>query len=610
MRPFVLLLVLPMIAAEVHAQPDATQSSRNVKPVLKSIYAGVHALNEFQKPNTQATVLVFLGIECPVSKQYVSRLQEIHAQFAPQNVTLLALFPDASVDLFRMAEFAQDNDIPVPVLQDCQHRLADSYDVHTVPEVVVLDAKLHKRYQGAIDDQFKKGGRRAAPTQNYLVNALTQLLAGQEVKVPTTSASGCPIESRSPSPPKLGLTYYKNIAPVVQKNCQPCHRPNGVAPFELLTYEDVAENSEKIGEVIAERRMPPWHGILNPQFGKLNNDRRLSDDEINQLLSWIAEGALPGNPNDEPPPIRWPRPEDWGIGVPDYVYKIEPFRVPKSGSLDYQFFRVKLDFPEDRWFQAVEVRPGTPEVVHHIVLHVVPASDRKFSGLAGMALLYGLNAEQAHLINDYIPGDTYNAKVYPSDQAVRIPKHTDLIYEIHYTPNNRAATTDQSMVAFRWAERAPREEVFATVFRKPIGRFRIPPYHHHYRIEDTYFFPHDIELDAVRPHFHLRGKSFRLEMIERNPNTDEIEQRTTILSVPIWDPNWQRSYELATPIRIPAGTELLATGHFDNSELNPNNPDPSAEIQWGQQMNDEMFSTRFKYRVVNPVERNQHASAR
>jgi hypothetical protein len=600
MRQFVTTTIglFMFFAAIAQAEPVSIPKSTSTKPMLKSIYAGVHSLSDFQTPDTKATVLIFLGLECPVSKQYIPRLQSLHNEFRSQHIQFLALFPDAGVDLFRMATFGHDNDIPFPVLQDYEHRLADVLEVTVVPEVVVLDAKMEKRYQGAIDDQFKKRGRLPTPTRPYLKNAITQLLAGQEIEVPTSTASGCPVERNSPMPATKGHTYHKDIAPLVQKNCQPCHRPQGVAPFQLLTYDDVSDNVEKIKEVISERRMPPWHGILNSQFGQLRNDKRLSEEEINKMLGWIDEGAPPGNPQDEPPPIRWPDPTEWAIGKPDYVYKIEPFRVPKTGVLDYQFFRVKLDLPEDRWFQAVEVRPGSPDVVHHIVLHIVPAGDRKFTGFAGMAALYGVNAERARLINDYIPGDTYNAKTYPADQAVRIPKNTDLIYEIHYTPNNRAETTDQSMVAFKWAPQPPREEVMATVFRKPIGRFRIPAHHSHYRIEDTYFFPHDVELDAVRPHFHLRGKSYRLEMIERNPKTDEIEKRTTILSVPIYDPNWQRSYELATPLRIPAGTELLATGYFDNSDLNPNNPDPSAVVEWGQQINDEMFSTRFKYRVV------------
>lgn len=597
-----LLLILAVAPCYCCAEPVAIPTSAEKRPVLKSIYGGTHQLSEFRQGETKAIVLVFLGLECPVSRQYLPRLREIHEQFVQQHVRVLGLYPDARVDLVSMAACAHDNNIPFPVLQDYEHRLADALGVTTVPEVVLLNHQLEKIYQGAIDNQFKRGGRLAQASQHYLVDSLNQTLNGEPVANSYMPPSGCPIERKRPGPVKKGLSYYKDVAPIVQKNCQSCHRTGGVAPFELLSYDDVAGNAEKIKEVVSERRMPPWHGRLNPQFGKLLNDKSLPESDINTFLAWVDEGSPAGDPLDGPAPIRWPAADEWTIGKPDYVYKIDrPFRIPKSGVLDYQFFRVRLNHPEDRWFQAIEVRPGNPEVVHHIVLHIVPADSREYTGLMGMALLYGVNAERGRMINDYIPGDTYNAKVYPPHQAVCIPKNTDLIYEIHYTPNNREATTDQSMVAFKWAPRPPAEEVFATVFRKPIGRFRIPAQHHHFQIEDTYFFPHDIELDAVRPHFHLRGKSYRLEMIERDKQTDEIVKRTTIISVPIYDPNWQRSYELETPLRIPAGTELLATGHFDNSTLNPNNPDPTIDVEWGQQIYDEMFSTRFKYRLAKKI---------
>jgi hypothetical protein len=135
----------------------------------------------------------------------------------------------------------------------------------------------------------------------------------------------------------------------------------------------------------------------------------------------------------------------------------------------------------------------------------------------------------------------------------------------------------------------------------------VPPFESHYRVEDSYYFENDVVIDAIRPHYHLRGRSYRLEIVQRNPQTDEIEERQTVLSVPIFDQGWQRTYELETPLELPAGTELLATGIFDNSDLNPNNPDPSAEVVWGQQTTDEMFSTRFKYRLAD---KTKHSTAK
>jgi hypothetical protein len=576
-------------------------ASPSHRPRLKSIYSGVHDLTEFVAQGKRGVVLVFLGTECPVARQYLPRLKELHGEYHLQGVRFLGIYSDIGVNVHKMATHAHDEDIPFPVLLDENHRLADLLEVHVTPEVVLLDGRLKVRYQGAIDNQYQKHGRKAAATANYLSDALGSLIKGDSISQAYAPASGCPIERRTPQRSPRELTYHRDVAPIVHKHCQVCHRVQGAGPFELASYDDVAYNSEKIREVVSDRRMPPWHGVLNPHFGKLQNDMRLTADQVATIVDWIDAGARAGDPADAPAPIRWPGAEEWGIGQPDFVYRMpQPFAVPKSGTLEYQFFRVKLDLDQDRWFRAVEIKPGNPEVVHHVTLHVAPSlSQQRFGGVAIMAQLYGLNGERAHLINDFVPGDTYNAKIYPPEQAVLIPKHSDLIFEVHYTPNNRAATTDQSMVAFQWAQAPPREQVHTKVFRRPTGGFRIPPHDSHYRLEDTYHFEHDVEIDAIRPHFHLRGKSFRLELIERDPQTDEIRQRRTVLSVPVFDPAWQRTYELATPLALAAGTELLATGHFDNSSLNPNNPDPSAEVTWGQQTTDEMFSTRFKFRIVS-----------
>ena len=595
-----LLLAAAGAAALRAASPlDALEPAR--QPRLKSIYSGVHDLRELLGKQGRGLAVVFLGTECPVARQYLPKLNELSREYRAQGVQFVGIYSDAGVTVFRMAQHAHDQDISFPVLQDVEHRLADVLQVTTTPEVVVLDARLEKSYQGAIDDQFSRHGQRPAATENYLRDALAALVKGEQPQRRQVPASGCPLERTAPRRSSDPRTYYKDVAPIVQQHCQVCHRAGGPGPFELLTYNDVAYNAEKIREVVMDRRMPPWHGLLNAEFGALLNDKRLSADEIETLVAWIDGGAAEGRRSDAPPSRRWPAAGDWEIGQPDFVYRIpQPFRVPKSGTLEYQFFRVKLDLAEDRWFRAVDIKPGNPEVVHHISLHLAPATnDQSYGGLAAMALLYGLNGELARVINDFVPGDTYNAKTYPPDQAVRIPKHTDLIFEVHYTPNGRAATTDQSMVAFQWAAAPPPHEVLTTVFRVPIGGFRIPPRDPHFRMEDTYYFAHDVEIDAIRPHYHLRGKSYRLELIERDPETDEITSRRTILSVPVFDQAWQRTYELARPLHISAGAELLATGHFDNSALNPNNPDPSAEVVWGQQTRTgEMFSTRFKYRRV------------
>ena len=602
MRHLLLATLLLWVSASTTTATiiEIPQSSAE-RPKLKSIYGVTHGLAELMDAQTQAMVFIFTDVDCPVAQLYLSRLKEMHAAYAAKGVKFFAIYPNARTEIPEMAKHAHDANLPYPAFADTEHRLADLLDAEVTPEAVVLNADWEKTYQGAIDNQFKRQGRRATASVHYLRNAIEETISGQTPKVQSMPPSGCPIERLKKLPPKSDLTYHRDIAPLMQKHCQSCHRAGGVAPFELTNYEDAYYSAERIAENVVERRMPPWHGFLNSKYGKLQHDARLSEAEIRTINDWASSGAAEGDPAEAPPEKVWPDEESWEIGTPDYVYATEGYLVPKTGILDYQFFRVKLGFDEDRWFRAVEVKPGSTEVVHHVGLHVVPSNDKEYGSFSGMADLYGLNTEGAVLINDYVPGDTYNAKRYPPGQAVRIPKNSDLIFEIHYTPNHREEVFDKSRVGFIWADKTPQEEVYTKVFRKPIGRFSIPPHAGHHTMQDSCYFKHDVLIDAIRPHFHYRGKSFRLEQITRDPETDQIVQRNTILTVPVWDPDWQRTYELETPLQLNAGTELLATGVFDNSYLNPNNPDPSVAVHYGQQTSDEMFSVRYKFRHAKPT---------
>lgn len=585
-----------LLAAPALAGPGWLANARGDQPRLKSIYCEEHTLEEFVEPDATAVVLVFMGIECPVVRQYVPRLNELFHEHESRGVRFLAVFSNAGDHVAAIARYSEQSELAFPVYLDREHRLADQLGVEMMSEVVVLNHSLEKVYQGAIDNQFKKRGKLASAAENYLADVLRQLTSNLAVARSFMPASGCRIERNDPLKADSTLTYCKDIAPLIQKHCQSCHRPGEVGPFELLSYADVCNHSETIEEVVLDRRMPPWHGELNETFGKLRNDKRLTDDEVQTIVAWIRGGAAKGDPAIAPRPVNWPSPGAWSIGKPDFVYQMtKPFTVPATGVINYQFFRVSMNMKTDCWVQAIEVRPGNREVVHHIGLHIAPAGDADFSGL-GMAALFGLSGDRSQPLNDYVPGDLCNHKEYPPGRAVRIPKGSDLIFEVHYTPNGKAAP-DQSKVAIRWASGAPAEEVHTQVFRKKRGGFRIPAGNPHYRMEDTYYFERDVLLDSIRPHLHARAKSYRLELIERDPTTDEVTHRETVLTVPIFDMNWQRTYELETPLLIPAGSELVATAYFDNSRFNPNNPDPTTDVFWGLQSSDEMFSTRVQYRL-------------
>src|SRR5207245_2853228 len=167
---------------------------------------------------------------------------------------------------------------------------------------------------------------------------------------PTTSASA--------------PTFTKDVAPILQKKCQVCHRPGEAGPFSMLTYEQTRPWAMAMKLDVQTGKMPPW--FADARYGKFSNAMSLSPSEIETLAKWADAGAPKGDPKDMPPPVEWV--EGWGIGKPDLVYELPvPFDVPASGVIDYQHVIVPTGFTEDRWIQAAEVRPTERTIVHHII---------------------------------------------------------------------------------------------------------------------------------------------------------------------------------------------------------------------------------------------------
>ena len=166
-----------------------------------------------------------------------------------------------------------------------------------------------------------------------------------------------------------GVTYAKQVSRVLQKRCQECHRPGEIGPFSLLTYEDARDWAETIREVVVEQRMPPWYA--DPRYGKFANERCLSREETDLLLSWIRQRCPKGDDKDLPPPAQFPT--GWQIGKPDAVFQVpKPIAVKATGTMPYQNATVETSFEEDRWVQAMEVQPTAREVVHHVLVAIAP----------------------------------------------------------------------------------------------------------------------------------------------------------------------------------------------------------------------------------------------
>lgn len=513
-------------------------------------------------------VVAFLGIECPLAKVYAPRLDELAAEFGPKGVAFVAIDSNQQDTLTEMGHFIRQTGLTLPWLKDGNNVIADAFAAERTPQVFLLDDKRVIRYAGRIDDQYglKTTGGYARPelSRRDLAIAIDELLAGKQVSEPLTEATGCIIGRVSKVDPHGEVTYSNQIVRILQNRCQECHRPGEVAPFALLDYDEVVGWAEMIREVVNDGRMPPW--TANPEYGHFKNDPRLSADEKKLLNEWVSNGCPKGSDSDLPEPRQFV--EGWKIGEPDQVIYMadKPYQVPAEGVVEYQYFTVDPGWNEDKWILAAEARPSNRSVVHHIIVFAGQGMRSEGEGMRG-----GLAG--------YAPG--MPPQDYPEGVALFVPKGSKLTFQLHYTPNG-TPQEDLSYVGVKFMDAKDVKKRISGGVAGNLG-FKIPPGDGNFQVTAKHKFRRDMLLLGMTPHMHVRGKAFRFEL-EYPDGTREV-----LLDVPRYDFNWQLRYDLAEPKLIPAGSRIHTIAHFDNSEENAANPDPTKEVRFGDQTWEEMM---------------------
>ena len=392
------------------------------------------------------------------------------------------------------------------------------------------------------------------------------------------------------SNPPVTPTFAKDVAPILFNNCISCHRPGDIAPMSLLTYENVRPWAKSIREKVAGGEMPPWHATQ--ARGIFSNDRRLSDHDKETLIRWADGGAPKGDPKDLPAAPKFA--EGWEIGKPDVVISMpREFEVKDSGTIAYQFFEAPTNFTEDKWIQAIEVRPGVRSVVHHVLIFCREPGSRRppvFNQLVPNlgALGHGRGEESlpGALIATTAPGT--NAMTFKPGTAMRIKAGAVLAFQVHYTANG-TATKDRTSVGMIFSKEPPKQEIRNSAFVNPI--FLIPAGAANQQVEAEIQFSEDVHIWGLFPHTHLRGKSWEYKLTYPDGRTE------VVLSVPKYDFNWQTYYMFTKPLAVPKGSRLEAIARYDNSVANKWNPDPKVAVRWGPQTWEEMQYSGITFSV-------------
>lgn len=612
------------------------------EPELTDIFGAQHYLSEFVSDRTEAIVLVVLDDKCPVVQQAIHTLVELHRKYngfkkdragrptefdkyPGDRVRFVGVYVKPDLGAKAMAAHAAETRIPFRVVHDGNLGLIKRFGISRLSETVLLDPQQKVLYRGPVDNQAVQGATKPAATERYLADALEAVLAGRPVAQPRRPAVGCKIDLNPPQPPSQKLTYRRDVAPIVQRRCEGCHRAGEVAPMPLETYADVVAYAAMVEEVILHERMPPFPGVSSREFA---NDEALSREERDTLLAWLRNDRAIGDVADAPAAIEYSARNHWSMGQPDFVFRMpQPFEVPATGVLNYVYFPVAVNggkgFPEDRYIKAVETHPGAPQVVHHVQIHEYFGPVGRETTALDQILTYGLSVEAARLIGSYTPGneegnkllfDRYLGKNPAGKSAgVKLSKGANLMFEVHYTTNGKAQF-DQSEVGIQFADKKP-DVLLDTWFPfRSRGDMIIPANVEHHSLQDFYHFGRvangkAVLLHGVRPHMHSRGKSFRIDLVDaRNVSRDDLADFSqhdrvrgeTILSIPVWDFSWQRFYQFKEPILITPQQALLATAYWDNTAQNPRNPDAAVDVPWGQQTIHEMFNTLLLYEIVEP----------
>ncbi|HBE66606.1 MAG TPA: peroxiredoxin [Planctomycetaceae bacterium] len=536
--------------------------------------------------DAKVIVLYFNSTECPVTNRYLPTLNRLKATMADKGVVIVAINSNQHDSLEDVRQHAREYEIEFPVLSDPLGRVARSLAATRTAEAFVLDRDFKVRYRGVIDDRYERGVTRPKATRDYLADAVSSVLKGRAVKIPVTDVEACPINlaaEKDSIQPQRTVTFSEHIAPIIQRRCQACHRPGGIGPFDLITFDDASAWSDSIREVVTSGLMPPWHA--DAPHGHFLNDRSLTEEEYATLLDWIDDGREQGDPEKLPAPREFS--ESWSIGKPDLVAEMDksievPAETPQLG-VPYKYVWAGEPFESEVWVTAAEVQPGATDVVHHASVYIVPdgvdiklVNDARPTGTLND--LFSPIDSLPHLVS-YVPGD--NAFVHRGGHARRIPKGARLLFEMHYTPVGKRAT-DRTKVGLKFAKQPPKHEVLSTAAINYW--FSIPPGAADHLVHaKTERFTRDTVLLAMNPHMHYRGKAFRYELVEKSG------ERSVLLNVPSYNFEWQSTYWLKEPVLLPKGSRIECTATFDNSEDNPFNPDPTVRVTWGEQTWQEMM---------------------
>jgi len=520
--------------------------------------------------NNKAIAFLVQANGAQETRQALASFSSLKAQYEEQGIVFMMINP-LGQDRASIAADVAALGADIPVLIDDVQTVSESIGIEHIGEAIVYDPKSFRVvYRGAAD-------------QN-LADAIAQVVAGEAVSNPRVAAQGAAVSY--PQRDITAVSYTKDIAPIIVENCASCHREGGIAPFALDSHAMAQGWSPMIREVVMTKRMPP--GQLDPHVGDFRNSYVVPFEDQRKLLDWIAAGSPKDGSVDPLAMIEWP-PTEWAFGEPDYIIEIPAQSVPATGVLDYRYEFIPINLGgQDRYVRASQYMPGDRTVLHHTLNALFGPGERP----SGRGFVAPANPNVAH-ITPYIPGAA--PAVEEPNTGGLLKDGSTIAIQLHYTTTGRESV-DASRIGlwFYPEDEIPTERrtgECACIFTPTWTN--IPPYDPNFEQTAQIVIPDEAHVLSFLPHMHFRGKYMRFEAHYPDGSTEMLA------NVANYNYNWQMEYQLAEPKLVPAGTRIVVTGAFDNSEQNKANPDPARSVPWGDQSWDEMFFGQVYYKFVD-----------
>lgn len=545
----------------------------------------------------------------------LTQFSALQQTYAEQGVAFFLMNPGLESDRAAVASALSAQGVDASVLMDDTQLVTEMLGIQRMDEVVLYNpSSFELLYRGPAGDQLEAGIKAA--------------LNGEKSDLVTAAASGAEIEFIN-ADQHANLSYANDIAPIIADNCAECHREGGVAPFAMDSNLAVQGWSPMIREVVMTKRMPP--GQIDNKVGhKIKNEMNLSDEEMQKLVRWVNAGSVVDGDLDPLANLVWPETK-WALGEPDLIVKVPAQTVPATGVVDYMDIPIDLGLEKDVWIRGSQVLPGSPEVLHHIITTVIPPGGATNPQEALFAAINSLPEERAAAVRaelfasvatggrpdidkifrenpeidvgtllgggdpdqgsvaGYAPGNAI--QLNPEGVGGLLKAGTQLNLQMHYTTAGKEMTDETEIGIYFYEEGVIPEKRMSGGVGNAFS-LAIPADAKDHEMQLVTYVKEEAEIRSLMPHMHFRGK--RMSFVAEYPDgTEEM-----LLSVPAYSFNWQLKHELEEPLRVPAGTKIIATGAFDNSSQNPYNPDPSSDIVWGEQSWEEMFMGFYTWQNV------------